>query len=70
MNEKNNRSVIRRVLCALFACVLVVGACFVNSTPSSAAGALTDAKVQGFEDQIAKLQEEQNGTVKSDEIGE
>ena len=60
MNETKTRSNVRRVLCAFFACVLVVSACFAGMPASSAAGTLTDAKVQGFEDQIAKLQEEQN----------
>ena len=59
MNETKIRSIMRRVLCAFFACTLVVSACFVGMPASSAAGTLTDAKVQGFEDQIAKLQEEQ-----------
>ncbi len=59
MNETKTRSIMRRVLCAFFACVLVVSACFAGMPASSPAGTLTDAKVQGFEDQIAKLQEEQ-----------
>ena len=58
MKEKRT---LRRVLSALLACAALFSVCMIGGAPHFAAATkLTDAKVQGFEDQIAALQKEQD----------
>ena len=50
---------VTRVLCGILCSVMVISACLIGIYPVSSAGALTDATVKKYEEQIADLQKEQ-----------
>lgn len=53
------KSIVRRALAGVLACVMMFSVCLIGSSPVSSASTLTDATVKNFEDQIEKLKTEQ-----------
>ena len=60
MKKICSKTTMRRLFCIFFACVITVSSVWFGSIPADSADSkLTDAKVQSYEDQLAKMEAEQ-----------